>query len=222
MAEWRELAESAGCLSIKELVQRADTIEKRLAERSWGFGISGQAGAFFEGQAESEKDEYSTEPHDSNTITVMREIFFAGAKVYLALVVNGPYPKGWSLIVHLLPHDSENSSSRSVPEIASAVQQTITSLAHLDTATCNSHINRALVLPITLTGCLADTPAQQSFFRSRYQNLGPEAASFGNSSQALMLMEEVWRQRATAPLGTKVCWRKVMRDLGWEEGIFLI
>lgn len=83
-------------------------------------------------------------------------------------------------------------------------------------------INRALVLPITLAGCHCQTSSQQAFFRGRFQRLGNDAAAFGNSRQALLLMEEVWRQRALAEPGQKVCWRRAMRDLGWDVGILLI
>lgn len=96
-------------------------------------------------------------------------------------------------------------------------------LHRLDLTQSNDlEINRALVLPITLAGCHCETPSQQAFFRTRFQGLGDDAAAFGNSQQALQLMEEVWRKRAAADPGETVCWRKTMKDLGWDAGILLI
>lgn len=79
-----------------------------------------------------------------------------------------------------------------MPEVAAAVQDVTEALNRLDHTQSNDfEINRALVLPITLAGCHCETPSQQAFFRGRFQRLGNDAAAFGNSKQALQLMEEV-------------------------------
>lgn len=110
-----------------------------------------------------------------------------------------------------------------MPEVAAAVQDVTEALNRLDHTQSNDfEINRALVLPITLAGCHCETPSQQAFFRGRFQRLGNDAAAFGNSKQALQLMEEVWKKRAAAEPGTTVCWRRTMKDLGWDVGILLI
>jgi len=108
--------------------------------------------------------------------------------------------------------------------VATAVQDVTEALRRLDTIQegGDGDINRSLVLPITLAGCHCETPSQQAFFRSRFQKLGGDAAAFGNSRQALQLMEEVWRKRAVVDAGTKVCWRAMMKALGWDCGILLI
>ena len=108
----------------------------------------------------------------------------------------------------------------SVPEIAAAVQETAEALHRLDTQHPDQDVNRALIFPITVAGSLCDTPAQQAFFRARFATLGPDAEAFGNSKQALQLLEEVWKRRR---LGQKrIQWRTVMYELGWESGILLI
>lgn len=115
------------------------------------------------------------------------------------------------------------SADTTVPEVAAAVQDVTEALRRLDDSQPGeTDINRSLVLPITLAGCHCETPSQQAFFRSRFQVLGGDSAAFGNSRQALQLMEEVWRKRAVVDAGTKVCWRAMMKNLGWDCGILLI
>ena len=109
-----------------------------------------------------------------------------------------------------------------VPEVAAAVQDTAEALHRLDLAYPVADVNRAIIFPITLAGCHCDTQTQQTFFRQRFSRLGPEAAAFGNSQQALQLLEEVWRRRAAGGPGAEICWRQVMVDLGWESGILLV
>jgi len=161
----------------------------------------------------------------------MSEIFFGAAKVLLASVVHGPYPRGeW------LPSDKVISRPNTiatrgrgrdakreltpVPDIAGAVQETAEALHRLDTQYPVADLNRALIFPITIAGCHCDTPAQQAFFRNRFAGLGVEAEDFGNSKQALQLLEEVWGRRKRGE--KKVGWRRVMVELGWEAGILLI
>lgn len=105
-----------------------------------------------------------------------------------------------------------------VADVAAAVQDIIEALHRLDILHPNPDINRALVFPITLAGCLCETASQQAFFKGRFQQLSPEATAFGNTAPALQLMEEVWRRRLTS---TIVDWRQIMTDT-WEAGIFLI
>ncbi|ORX36937.1 fungal-specific transcription factor domain-domain-containing protein [Kockovaella imperatae] len=195
LSEWKEHAEKAGCLSIKELVQRAASIEKLLAERSWR-----------QSHLDETPDSSSSRRDGERTglIRFISDIFHSATQVLLATVVNGPYPR--------------------VAEVSIAVQDTIAALTLLDISYPQADITRALILPITIAGCHCETLAQRDFFRKRYSSLGPDAAAFGNSSQALALMEEVWRQRDLPEIGprSKVDFRQTMRDLGWTAGILLI
>ncbi|WRT64835.1 uncharacterized protein IL334_001771 [Kwoniella shivajii] len=193
LSEWKDRAEAAGCLSYKELLDRAATVEKILDERAW---------------RESHLDQPSTEEEeptaDSASVLrrVMSDVFHGSAKVLLAVTLNGPFPR--------------------VPEIAAAVADTMEALNRLDIQHPNVQIHRAVVLPITLAGCHCETLAQQAYFRQCFECLGPEAKAFGNTGPALELMEEVWRKRALAGPNVKVDWRQTMYDLGWEAGILLI
>ena len=101
------------------------------------------------------------------------------------------------------------------------MQETISGLNLLDLHYPNIDLNRALILPITIAGCHCETRTQRESFRRRFSDLSPDATAFGNSSQALSLMEEVWRRR-DMPGGQRVDWRETMKDMGWQAGILLI
>jgi len=90
LSEWRDRAEEAGALSQRSLVRRGEAIEKLLSERSWRNSHSNDLIASIEGldgKGHGTPDEW-TKTH------LMAEVFFNAAKVYLATVVNGPFPKG--------------------------------------------------------------------------------------------------------------------------------
>ncbi|OWZ33025.1 hypothetical protein C356_05516 [Cryptococcus neoformans c45] len=192
LSEWKEKAQRAGCLSYIDLIYRSSAIQKLLDERAW---------------RECHLDQpslSSSEQEDTNDSMrrIMTDIFFGSARVLLACVINGPFPR--------------------VPEIAQGVQDTLEALNRLDIEHPDADIHRALVLPITIAGCHCHTPQQQAFFKSCFGRLSVEARAFGNTGPALELMEEVWKRRATKESDEAVCWRETMTSLGWENGILLI
>ncbi|WVQ97982.1 hypothetical protein IAU59_005102 [Kwoniella sp. CBS 9459] len=193
LSEWKDRAEEAGCLSYRELLNRAAAVEKILNERAW---------------RESHLDrpahhDVGAETYQTRDLRrIMSDVFYGSVKVLLAVVINGPFPR--------------------VPEIAAAVQDTMSALHRLDIQYPNDQVHRALVLPITVAGCHCETASQQAYFRRCFVQLGSEARAFGNTGPALELMEEVWRQRAAVGSSVRIDWRQAMVDLGWEAGVFLI
>jgi hypothetical protein len=123
----------------------------------------------------------------SKGIYVTSDVFRHGALVYLSTVANGYSP--------------------STPHTEMAVASTMKALEELPA----SPLDRSLVFPICLAGCMTDEPTQREFFRSR---LGALCNPVGNCSRALELMEEVWRQRDVT--GRPVPWRDVMKDMNVE------
>ncbi|WVQ76045.1 hypothetical protein IAR50_005681 [Cryptococcus sp. DSM 104548] len=191
LEEWKENNIKAGCLSYIELVDRAARIRQLLDERAWREDLLRMPE---QGGGQKGKDD--------RLRSVLRDIFFGAAKVLLAVVINGPFPR--------------------VPEVAQAVQDTSEALSRLNIEHSDPNIHRALVMPITIAGCHCHTPAQQTFFRTSFECLSVEAMAFGNTGSALELMKEVWRQRLVSRADERVCWRKTMVKLGWENGILLI
>lgn len=79
-----------GCLSQKTLVKRGEAIEKLLSERAWRNGNASEISATIE---EIEGETINT-PDEWTKANLMAEVYYAAAQVYLATVVNGPFPKG--------------------------------------------------------------------------------------------------------------------------------
>ncbi|KLT40037.1 hypothetical protein CC85DRAFT_165168 [Cutaneotrichosporon oleaginosum] len=127
------------------------------------------------------------------------DIFFHSARVLLATTIHGPYPD--------------------VAEVKATVADTVDAFSALDALDITG-AERALVFPTVIAGCHAQ-PELQTFFRDRFVRLGDEAVAFGNTQNALRVMEEVWRRRAAARADEAVHWRSVMFDLD-DEGLLLI
>lgn len=72
-----------------------------------------------------------------------------------------------------------------------------------------SEVDRGLVFPICVAGCLADLPEQREFFKQR---LDTQASTLGNLGQTRRLMEMVWRTRDNQ--GGVVDWRNTMSEIG--------
>lgn len=103
LSEWKEYAESTGCLSVRELLRRAATIETLLQERSWREGLLDANGGVVDDGSLGES------PENQSAIRVMREIFYGAARLYLATVINGPYPRGESFPTqHLFANSTGN------------------------------------------------------------------------------------------------------------------
>lgn len=92
-----------------------------------------------------------------------------------------------------------------MPEIAEGVNATMQALNKL----ALSDVDRGLVFPICVAGCLADVREQREFFTQR---LDAHSVPFGNLAQTRHLMEVVWRKRDTQ--GGVVDWRSTMPDIG--------
>lgn len=55
-----------------------------------------------------------------------------------------------------------------------------------------SEVERSVILPITLAGCMTNDSAQLDFLRGRFQ---AQNESIGNLMQARALMETIWQRR---------------------------
>jgi hypothetical protein len=97
-------------LSIPELVRKSSTIDKILDERGWRESHLDGGDAQDIGTTTREngnkKMPFGFGKDSKETIRGMNDVFFAGAKVLLAVVVNGPHPRGKSFPIHLHPADS--------------------------------------------------------------------------------------------------------------------
>lgn len=125
----------------------------------------------------------STSPTTSESSFETSEIFRQAAFVYLSTVVNGPDP--------------------TVQETFDAVLSTHNALLSVPSAT----VDRSLVFPLCIAGCMTDDLQLREFFADRLQAMdGP----VGNSGKTLQLMRTVWSRRDQNHPVT--AWRDVMRD----------
>jgi len=73
----------------------------------------------------------------------------------------------------------------------------------------SSEVDRSLVFPLCLAGCMTDNRARRELMKGRLQ---AQDENIGNILQARALMEAVWRQRDGG--GGIVDWREMLRDDG--------
>jgi hypothetical protein len=114
-------------------------------------------------------------------------IFRHAALLYLSTVINGYSP--------------------SIPETFGEVFATHEALLALPP----SSVDRSLVFPLCLAGCMTDDPLLRKYFSDRLRAMD---APVGNCGKTLRLMEEVWHRRDNLHL--VVGWREVMRETKLE------
>lgn len=89
--------ERAGCLSIKELIERASVVEKLLDERAFReftLDQSASIDAVDNCDTTAALDSLNKGMDDRRVVRAMSDIFYSAARVLLASVVHGPWPKG--------------------------------------------------------------------------------------------------------------------------------
>lgn len=91
--------------------------------------------------------------------------------------------------------------SSAIPEVSKGVDAVITAFNKLP----HSSIDRSLVLPLALVGCLAGLPEQRQAALAR---LALRDEAIGNISSARLLIERVWNVRSLH--GNAVDWRDVL------------
>lgn len=92
LSEWKEQAVKTGRLSIKELAQRAEVVEKLIPERAWREALLDSNILQQNGAASWQN--VGNDTGSQSLARWMRDVWFAATKVYLAIVINGPFPQG--------------------------------------------------------------------------------------------------------------------------------
>ena len=113
-------------------------------------------------------------------------IFRAGAHLYLSSVVSDCKPR--------------------TPAISAAVNNVLAAVQNLP---C-SDVDKSLVFPLCIAGCLSTTRDQKNIFRER---LSPHHA-VGNCQRAVEVIDAVWAKREAVGDGIVVDWRGTMEELG--------
>lgn len=165
---------------------------------SWGNGIQQGAATGVSANAVPEPALGGYVDPDEDKRGKIAEVFRNAARVYLHSVLSGCDPL--------------------VPATRRAVQATIRALEVLGA----SPLDRSLIFPLTIAGCLAATREEAGFCIRRLSSVGKDAESLGNCFAARLLIETVWQKRLERGFeenggagggGSDVGWRTVMMEM---------
>lgn len=227
LAQWKAQEQSKGHLSMRELVRRADAIEQQLRVYSSPASFApvdqaplhpslpGAAGVDYNAispilpmSMSSPIPANTTIPFPTeNMRRVVARIFREAAVLYLHTVLNEPRP-GTYLFFSILKKKQREliwACYLGVPEIKTSVDAIIQLFGQLPA----SEVDRSLVFPICLAGCLTDDRGRKELLKARLQ---AQDENLGNILQARALMETVWRRRDIE--GGSIDWRKIMQSDG--------
>ncbi|ESK94040.1 c6 transcription [Moniliophthora roreri MCA 2997] len=188
LAYWKATEERKGTLSLRELIRRGDDIERRLRNLS-GHGRVGAEGGMASQQQQQPQASFmasveATFPSE-DVRRVLGSIFRETGLLYLHTILNGAGP--------------------AVPEISTSVDSIVNFLRQLTP----SDIDRSLIFPICLAGCMTDSSLHREFLKGRLQ---AQDETIGNIMKTRFLMEGVWQRRDVG--GGTVDWREMIRERG--------
>ncbi|KAJ8519051.1 hypothetical protein ONZ45_g3941 [Pleurotus djamor] len=178
LAHWKANEVRHGKLSLRELLRRGDGIEQAL-RANHGADIFSSPGSPLHPNlaqqnatgngATADGDHQGTGSHSTDDMRrVVANIFREAALLYLQTVVNGCNP--------------------GVPEVVHSVEMIVQHFQQLP----RSILDRSLVFPICIAGCMTDSSPQRDFLKGRLQ---AQDESWGNVMSTRALMESVWRKR---------------------------
>ncbi|KAF7328049.1 Zn(2)-C6 fungal-type domain-containing protein [Mycena kentingensis (nom. inval.)] len=186
LAHWKAEQASTGTLSNRDLIRRGEEIEQRLRRSVDWPRLRGDMldkTPLHPTLVQRGSKNVDATPYPS---TATREVV---AKIFAETTL---------LYLHTVMSDSN-------PKINTSVSMIVQHLSQLP----SSEVDRALVFPICLAGCMTDDAGQREFLKGRLLALDQ---SVGDLMRTRLLMEAVWQKRDVD--GPKVDWREVMRDHG--------
>lgn len=104
---------------------------------------------------------------------------------------------------YLYLHTILSNATPGVAEISSSVDEIVRKLNQLQP----SNLDRALVFPICLAGCMTNDSSKRDYLKNRLQGLNE---TYGNLLQTRLLMQALWQRRDVS--GEPVDVREIMRD----------
>ncbi|KAF7328044.1 Zn(2)-C6 fungal-type domain-containing protein [Mycena kentingensis (nom. inval.)] len=191
LSHWKAEQKRKGALSNRDLIRRGDEIEQRLRKSADGLGL-GMRGDMLD----------KTPLHPT---LVQSESENVDAAPYPTTETRGVVAKIFAETVLLYLHTVLSDSNPGVPEISTSVSTIAQYLSQLP----SSEVDRALVFPICLAGCMTDDSNLREFLKGRLQ---ARDQSLGNLMRTRLLMEAVWQRRDVS--GSTVDWRETMRERG--------
>ncbi|KAK7050853.1 hypothetical protein VNI00_004964 [Paramarasmius palmivorus] len=180
LAYWRTTEERRGSLSYRELIRRGDDIDRRLRPH-----ITAHSSAPSQSPTNGFMANVEATFPSEDVRRLLANVFRETAMLYLHTVLNGASP--------------------AVPEINASVDNIVQYIRQL----APTDIDRTLVLPICLAGCMTDNSMHRDFLKGRLQ---AQDETIGNIMKTRFLMEGVWQRRDVG--GGTVDWRELIRERG--------
>ncbi|KAJ7745738.1 fungal-specific transcription factor domain-containing protein [Mycena metata] len=186
LSHWKAAEKRKGTLSNRDLIRRGDEIEQRLRKSA--------ASPVGRGEIDTTPLHPTLVQTESEaTRQLVAKIFSEAVLLYLHTVLSDSNPG-----THLPSYIYYPCSSFTLFCLAGYLGQLPA-----------SEVDRALVFPICLAGCMTDDSAWRDFLKGRLQALDE---SLGNLMRTRLLMEAVWQKRDIS--GMTVDWRETMRERG--------
>lgn len=218
LAHWKIREQRNGCLSMRELIRRGDAIEQQLRTHpepksfaevdqapmhpnlpGTNVDYVGSPSMLSSSQCANMPNQFPSE----ETRRMVASLFRETAVLYLHTVLSDSVP-GTCLAI-LLASAITHPLSTGVPEITASVD----AIVQLITRLPPSEVDRSLVFPLCLTGCMTDNRARRELLKGRLQ---AQDENLGNILQARALMEAVWQRRDVG--GGAINWREIMHNDG--------
>ncbi|KAJ7067197.1 fungal-specific transcription factor domain-containing protein [Mycena amicta] len=189
LSYWKAEQKRRGALSNRDLIRHGDEIEQRLKKSAES--------------APPRVDMLDKTP--LHPTLVLSESEQVNAAPYPTSETRQLVAKIFSETVMLYLHTVLSDSNPGAPEIISSVGCIVQYLGQLPP----SEVDRALVFPIFLAGCMTDDSNWREFLNGRLQ---ARDESLGDLMRTRLLMEAVWQQRDVS--GVNVDWQETMREQG--------
>ncbi|KAF7985733.1 hypothetical protein HWV62_2340 [Athelia sp. TMB] len=188
LAYWKAQEQQNGRLSMRELIRRGNDIEQRLRSHT-------------DPESFAEVDQALMHPNlvsDFAAMSTLESVNASPNEESRRLVANI-----FRETVVLYLHTVLSDSIPGVPEITASGDTLIKLFSRLPP----SELDRSLVFPLCVMGCLTDNRARRDMVKRRLQG---QDENLGNLMQARALMEAVWRRRDVS--GAAVDWREILHN----------
>jgi len=206
LGHWKAAETRNGSLSTRELIRRGDAIEQRLKQRA----------------GPRQFLDVDQTPLDPHVVAMLAAVPESSGMPSPSLTPEGTpvaeaarrqiveiYREAALLYLHTILSESLPA----VPEIVASVANLATLIHDLPA----SELDRAIMFPLFLLGCMTDQPMMQETIKGRFARL--QNNDLGNSSYAITMLESIWTDRRARGGSVVVDWREYLRQQQW---IFLL
>lgn len=223
LASWKKSEAAQGTLSMRELIRRGDQIEQALRQRparnyaespTTDTVPSGMAAAAGAGMI------HDIAGPDEATRLRVAQIYRETAVLYLHTVLSDSHPGEYA--PRCVPCDQPLTRRAPWPTGVAEIGKSINNLLDHFQQFPPSEFDRAVVLPLVLTGSMSADPLFREIIRGRC-NLHQDAYFGGTIAQARHVVDQMCHRRDTLNsqrTGIAVDWRDVVRER-WSS-LFLI